>query len=144
MNLNLEESQTSGLLDKTGAIVSWLCAVHCLILPFAIAFLPFLGLSFLLDESVEWLIIGVSVVIAFLSLLPAYFHRHRKLSVLIFFGAGISAIVASHLFFEGSFALKTPFILAGAIFVSVAHLINYRACRKCPHCREISALKETK
>ena len=85
MNISLQTSHSSGFWDKTGAAISWLCAIHCLVLPFAIAALPFLGLSFLLDENVEWLIISVSIIIALISLLPAYFHQHRQLNILILF-----------------------------------------------------------
>ncbi len=136
MNINLQTFQSNGFWDKTGAAVSWLCAIHCLILPFAIAALPFLGLSFLLDENIEWLIISVSIIVALISLLPAYFHQHRKIRVLIAFVVGIGFIVSSHLFLEERIALKIPFILLGAISVSAAHLINYRACRKCAKCCE--------
>lgn len=136
MNINLQTSFSNGFWDKTGAAISWLCAIHCLVLPFAIAALPFLGLSFLLDENIERLIISVSIIVALISLLPAYFHRHRQLNILILFIFGITFIISSHLFLEESFALKIPFVLAGAGFVSAAHSINYRACRKCRKCCE--------
>ncbi len=137
MNISLQTSHSSGFWDKTGAAISWLCAIHCLVLPFAIAALPFLGLSFLLDENVEWLIISVSIIIALISLLPAYFHQHRQLNILILFVFGISFIVSSRLFLEENIALKIPFVLIGALSVSAAHFINYRACRKCRKCCEI-------
>ncbi|NJM53931.1 MAG: MerC domain-containing protein [Blastocatellia bacterium] len=41
------------ILDYTGATVSWICAVHCLAMPFFITFLPVIGLSFLADEITE-------------------------------------------------------------------------------------------
>lgn len=52
-----------GWLDLTGTAVSWVCLIHCLALPFLIALLPLAGLSFLLDERIEWVIIGVSVAV---------------------------------------------------------------------------------
>lgn len=137
MNLHLQTSHSNGFWDKTGAAISWLCAIHCLILPFAIAALPFLGLSFLLDENVERLIIAVSIIVALTSLLPAYLHQHRKPKILILFLFGIGFIVFSHFFLEENLVLKIPSVLAGAVLVSAAHLINYRECRKCRKCCEI-------
>ena len=144
MNINLQTSHSDGFWDKTGAIVSWACAIHCLILPFAVAALPFLGLSFLLDESFERLIILISIAVALISLLPSYFHRHRQLNILILFFGGITFIVSSHLFLEENLTFKIPFILAGASLISAAHFANYRACRKCRKCCELEAASETK
>jgi hypothetical protein len=48
----------SSWLDATGATASWLCAVHCIVLPFAVSLLPIVGLSFLLDEKTERIFIG--------------------------------------------------------------------------------------
>ena len=134
MDSNLRTFHSNGFWDKTGAAVSWVCAIHCLVLPFALSALPFLGLSFLLDERIEWLIIAFSVVVALVSLLPAYLHRHRQKNVLVSFCSGIGLIIAAHILFEENLVLKIPFILGGAFFVSAAHLINYRACRKCKKC----------
>lgn len=71
MRLNFQTFNANGLLDKTGATVSWLCAAHCLAMPFLISFLPLLGVSFLAHEGIEYLIVGVSIIIALITLLPA-------------------------------------------------------------------------
>lgn len=123
-----------GWLDLTGTAVSWLCAIHCIALPFFISLLPFLGLSFLLDETVEWTIIGVSILVAALSLLPAYFRRHRKIRTIIFFVSGVGLIIATHLAFEENLLLQVPLLLAGAILITAAHLVNRRLCGNCARC----------
>lgn len=124
-----------GWLDLTGAAVSWACVIHCVALPFFISLLPLIGLSFLLDETVERTIIGVSILIAAASLLPAYFRQHGKIRTIILFAAGIGLIVAAHLAFDDELMMQVPFLLAGAGLITAAHFINRRLCRECAACR---------
>lgn len=123
-----------GWLDITGAAASWLCAIHCLVLPFFITLLPFAGLSFLLDETTERIFIGISATLAGLSLFPDYFKHHRKLRTVIFGVSGLGLIIATHLLFDENLTLKTAFLLSGAVLISAAHLINRRLCKDCAAC----------
>ena len=128
------EAKGRSWLDLIGSAVSWACVIHCLALPFFISLLPLVGLSFMLDESVEQAIISMSVLIAAASLLPAYFRQHGKIRTIVLFIAGISLIVLSHLAFEEELTLQIPFLLAGAGLITAAHLINRRLCRNCAKC----------
>ncbi len=131
-----------GWLDLTGTAVSWICLMHCVALPFFISLLPLVGLSFLLDEKMEWAIIGLSLAVAAFSLLPAYFRRHRQARALILFVSGIGLITATHLFLEENPSLRIPFLLAGAGLMTAAHLVNRRLCRTCGYCRIIERRSE--
>lgn len=122
------------LLDKAGITASWLCAVHCLALPFLIGVLPLVGLSFLLEETTERVFIGISAALAALSLLPAYFGEHGKLRSIFLAAAGIGLIVLTHLLFEENLTLKIIFLVIGAILISAAHFLNRRLCRACQVC----------
>ena len=88
-------STSGGWLDVVGAAASWTCAIHCIALPFAVSLLPLIGLSFLLSESIERIFIGISIVIAGLSLMPAYFRQHGKAGALLLFTSGIGLIIFS-------------------------------------------------
>ncbi len=121
-------------LDHFGTAASWLCAVHCLALPFLIGLLPLIGLSFLLEETTERVFIGISAAIAGLSLLPAYFRRHGKLRSIFLAVAGIGLIILTHLLFEKNLTAKIIFLTSGAILISAAHLLNQRLCRACKSC----------
>ena len=121
-------------LDLTGATASWLCAIHCLILPFFITLLPLVGLSFLLSETTERVFIGISFALALLSLLPAYFRQHGKAQAIIIAFAGIGLIALTHFLFEENLIAKSIFLLAGAILISAAHFTNRRLCRACAVC----------
>jgi hypothetical protein len=136
---NLQILQTpqasSAWLDRTGMAASWLCALHCLALPFTVSILPLIGLSFLLGEITERAFIAISILIAGLSLLPSYFRQHRRIRSLLLFTSGISLIITSHLLFEESFVFKAAFLLAGGALITTAHFINRRLCRECDACQ---------
>lgn len=106
MQLNLRIFQQSDRIDKTGAAVSWICAIHCLAIPFIVSFLPLLGISFLAREGVEYVFIAASIVIAAVSLLPAYFKLHGKIRTLLLFTTGIVFIIFSDILFEKIFPAK--------------------------------------
>jgi len=137
MRLNFQTFNSNGFWDKTGAAVSWLCAIHCLAMPFIISFLPLLGISFMAGEGVEYIIIGISIVIALLSLLPAYFKQHRKTRTLLLFVSGICFIIFADRLFEENLSGKIFFILIGASLVTSAHFINRRLCRNCQSCAAV-------
>ena len=120
--------------DAAGVAASWLCSIHCLALPFLIGVLPIVGLSFLLEETTERVFIGISIAIAGLSLLPAYFREHGKLRSIFLATGGISLIVLTHLLFEENLTAKIVFLIVGAILISAAHLVNRRLCRECAVC----------
>lgn len=137
---NLEILQTpgsvsSGWLDTAGMAASWLCAIHCLALPFVVSILPLIGLGFLLSETTERVFIGISILIAGLSLMPAYLREHRQIRALALFTGGIGLIVVSHLLFEESIVLKAIFLITGGAVITTAHLVNRRLCRDCSSCQ---------
>lgn len=121
-------------LDAAGVTASWACAVHCLAMPFLIGVLPLVGLSFLLDETTEGIFILISVLLAALSFLPAYFREHGKIRSIFLAVSGVGLIILTHLLFEENLTAKIVFLIAGAVLLSAAHLINRRLCRKCAVC----------
>jgi hypothetical protein len=134
MRLNFKPFESTDFLDKTGVAVSWLCAVHCLAMPFLISFLPLIGISFLAGEGFEYIFIGISIVLAMLSLLPAYFKQHRKIRTLLLFASGICFVVLADAVFEDSLPGKILFVFVGAGCITAAHFINRRLCRNCQKC----------
>lgn len=130
-------------IDLAGAFASWLCIVHCVALPLAASVLPLFGLNFLLDETAEVFIIGFSVLIAAVSLLPSYLREHANLLPIGLFIFGLVVIVGSHELFEETFWLKTTCLIIGAAFLTAAHLFNRRLCKKCVHCEKHSVCELT-
>ncbi len=129
----------SAWLDMTGFAASRLCAMHCLALPLALSILPLIGLGVLLSETTEMAFIGISILIAALSLLPAYFREHHRLRAILFFTSGICLLVISRLLFEESLVLKAVFLITGGTLLTTAHFVNRRLCRECEVCQAHTA-----
>lgn len=136
MRLNIKTINSNGFLDKAGTAVSWVCAIHCLAMPFVLSFLPLLGFSFLAHKGLEYGFIAVSITIASMSLLPGFFKFHRNINTLLLFITGIGFVVFSDPLFEESFVGKIIFVVIGAGFITIAHYLNRRLCRACNHCTE--------
>lgn len=137
MKSNFQISRLSILLDKSGIAFSWICVVHCLALPFLAALLPLIGLSFLVNETAEYVFIGSSILIAVLSLIPAYFKEHGKMRTILLFAVGISLIFFADNLFEENFVGKILFVSAGATLITLSHIFNQRLCSQCRKCREL-------
>lgn len=121
-------------LDRCGVTAAWLCAAHCLALPLFMSLAPFVSLSFLLDETTEQMLFGLSALIAVLSLLPSYIRNHRRLHSIFLAVSGIGLINLTHLLFEEKWALKILFLITGAGLLTAAHLFNRRLCAACDTC----------
>ncbi|MEC9095822.1 MAG: MerC domain-containing protein [Planctomycetota bacterium] len=70
-------AKTTTWQDWLGIIASIACAVHCAAMPFVIAYLPALGLSFLADEVFHKWMALVCFLIAIIAFIPGLF-RHRS------------------------------------------------------------------
>lgn len=65
--------------DRVGATASFLCAIHCAALPFVLAILPLLGLSFLADHTFERGFVLFASSLALFALVNGYRRHHRSL-----------------------------------------------------------------
>ena len=127
-------SDYNGRLDRVGVVLSWACFVHCVALPFALAALPLSAASLLGGEEVEWIVLGVTVAIGVLALVPSYFRYHRNFTSLILFAAGLALIIAAEPLFDESLAGRAVLLAAGASGITGAHLLNRRLCLGCTAC----------
>ncbi len=134
MRFNLQTINSNGFMDKTGAAVSWICAVHCLAMPFLVSVLPLFGLGFLAGEGFEYIFIGISVCIASISILSDFFRFHRNINTMLLFTGGIGLVISADRIFEETGAGKIIFVIFGAGFITAAHLLNRYLCRKCEKC----------
>ena len=86
--------------DRIGILASIGCAVHCAAMPFVLAYLPSLGLSFLADESFhKWMAIGCFAV-AMTAFIPG-FRKHRRITPLVTGGVGLVMICFAAFFLAG-------------------------------------------
>ncbi|MEL6898160.1 MAG: MerC domain-containing protein [Planctomycetota bacterium] len=81
----------SGWGDWLGMFASIGCAIHCAAMPFVIAYLPALGLSFLADEAFhQWAAVGC-FFIAVAAFIPGL-RKHRQLTPVIVGSIGLAII----------------------------------------------------
>lgn len=123
-------------LDRTGATASFLCAIHCAVMPLFVTALPLLGLSFLASEPVEWTLLLCSALLGTLALVVGY-RQHRSASIFGVLGVALVLLVGGRLAEEGGVeGWGQAFMVAGGLTMMGAHLINRKLCRACSACRD--------
>lgn len=159
--LRTDRSGTPDVLDKAGATASFLCAIHCAIMPIVVTLLPLVGLGFLAHDAVEWLLIGLSTLLGIVSLMMG-FRAHRSYRALLVLGAGIGLLFlgrwthppvctanhnhgthVSHTHEEShGRGLSVTLLVLGGMTIAGAHLINRSLCRSCRACQALSVQQE--
>lgn len=117
------------LLDKIAVGLSGLCLLHCLLLPFVVAILPFLGQfdDDHLHKEMLLFVIPVSVVA-----LAVGFRRHRRTSVVLFGAAGLLVLILGALVVHDYFGLMADraMTVIGSIVLAFTHYQNFRLAKK--------------
>ena len=127
--------------DWAGMIASVGCAIHCAAMPFVIAYLPALGLSFLADEAFhKWMAIGC-FAIALTAFVPGL-RKHGRLLPVALGSGGLVLITVAAFGFAGeccdaceagsAMAATVPVDELGASSSSLAAETCAEGC--CPHC----------
>lgn len=125
-------------LDLWGFSASAICAIHCAIMPFIIAFLPLIGLQFFANPFFEYTFIAISLIIGSFTFKHGYLNHHKKLYPFLLFLSGFAVILFGHIYFHDHSAEAITgnehihennnffFLIAplGAIIIAISHLIN--------------------
>ena len=120
-------------IDNTGACLSFACAIHCLAMPLLVTILPLIGLSFLVSEPAEKVIISGAVVLAMGSVVWGIRH-HRSWRAFLVLVVGIAFIATAHISAEG--ISEVILHSGGGILLATAHLVNRHLCKTCPVCEQ--------
>ncbi len=119
-------------LDKLAICGSALCAIHCLLSPLLLLFIPFLSTVQLFDEHVfHQLITSLLVPLSALALVVGYW-RHKDYMVSLLGGLALAMLVALVIFghdhlSESGEIIGLLVLTAGLIGI---HIRNYSLCRK--------------
>lgn len=105
MNLPIEvltqqPASQSTWRDWLGIVASVGCAIHCAAMPFVIAYLPALGLSFLADEAFHKWMFVVCMGIGLAAFFPGW-KLHRRLAPIAIATVGLALIGAAAFGFAG-------------------------------------------
>jgi len=115
------------LLDRIGATGSIVCAIHCALLPIAIAVLPSLGIAVWLGDGFEQAFVLFATLLGLFSVVWGY-RRHGAIRALGLLVPGLAALWAGVLYAPLHHAL-VPHAVAmtlGGTLVGLAHVANLR------------------
>lgn len=117
--------------DAVGVVGSLICLVHCLLLPLAVAVLPWLVLF---EDA--WLHQGLAVALASPALLAflSGWRRHGRWLPGFLMGGGLAALNSAA--FVAPENWETWLTILGGLFLIAAHGLNRHLCRHCPRCVE--------
>ena len=127
------------LADRVGATASFLCAIHCAALPFLLAILPLLGLSFLAGHTFERVFVLCASALAAFALVNGYRRHHRSLPLRLAL-PGLALLIVGVTFAEGySIIVHSVMVTCGGMLVASGHFVNLRFDRQFghvhgPHC----------
>lgn len=104
-----------------GFSASFLCAIHCLALPFLLSLGLFGGLTWLHHPVVEWSLISTAVLIAGPALYRGY-RQHRRSRPLWIAAVGFGLLALSRLLIADEHLLTA----AGGLLIATAHWFNWK------------------
>ncbi|MDA0750833.1 MAG: MerC domain-containing protein [Verrucomicrobia bacterium] len=152
--------QTNGWLDSLAIGMSLLCAMHCLLTPVLIVFLPILATTFWVHENFHmWMVLFVVPTTSAAVFMGCRKHKDKAVLILSMLGMALLVSVASYeVFFHSELGLQetahcphcavkgqgsifTPSTLLnvmGGMLLASAHVRNFLLCRKsrCTHDHE--------
>lgn len=123
----MSPTATRRLLDRIGATGSIVCALHCALLPLAIAVLPSLGIAAWLGDGFEQAFVLFATLLGLFSVVWGY-RRHGAVRALGLLLPGLAVLWLGILYAPLHHAL-VPHAVAmtlGGTLVGLAHVANLR------------------
>ncbi|HVF35871.1 MAG TPA: MerC domain-containing protein [Candidatus Saccharimonadia bacterium] len=111
-------------LDLVGAGASFLCAVHCAVMPVLLSTLPLAGIEVLADHRVEQVFV-VSAALFGPLVIGSGYCRHRIAAVAFAYLAGVASLFAGAYFAHGA-AAHAVLLAGGGVMLGIAHAMNRR------------------
>lgn len=113
--------------DRLGAFGAFLCALHCALVPIALALVPALGLGLVAWHGIEWAFTSLATVLAVTSLWMGY-RNHRAYHAWLMVAPGL-ALVWVALLYPPLHLSVVPHAVAmamGGLLIALAHLVNLK------------------
>jgi len=125
-----DQSRRWQMADRIGATASFLCAIHCALLPFVLAALPLVGLEFLADHRFERGFVMFACALALIALIRG-FRRHQQPLPLLLAIPGLALLLLGVTFAENySIILHSVLVTCGGLLLAGAHFVNLHRDRR--------------
>lgn len=134
MAVNKELQKWIPSLDNLGIAASVICLIHCMAMPFILALLPFMGLSFLDTEEAHWVLATLIIGFALVAIFPAYL-KHKRPGILSAMIVGMLLVVFGAFFAEHTLghAYEMPLLVVGNLILVATHWRNRSLIKCCDH-----------
>lgn len=113
--------------DRLGAFGAFVCALHCALVPIALALVPTLGLGLVAWHGLEWAFTSIATVLAFTSLWMGY-RNHRAYHAWLMVAPGMLLLWGALLYtpLHESVVPHAVAMAVGGLMVALAHLVNLK------------------
>jgi hypothetical protein len=120
----------AGMLDRVAVMLSGLCLLHCLALPFLLVSLPALSVFSAGHLHAQMLVVAIPVSAIALAF---GFRRHANRYILTFGILGMLLLVFGGTVAHSQYGLLADraFSITGALVLAVTHYFNSRLLRHC-------------
>lgn len=115
-------SERAPLFDGLAIVASFLCLIHCLVLPVLIFMLPTLGAILAIPESFHVWMIAFALPSSMLALWVG-FRRHHSLMPAAIVSPGLLLLAGGVLLAQSEW-LETALTVCGALVLSTGHALN--------------------
>jgi hypothetical protein len=130
--------------DSLGIVASVGCAIHCAAMPFVIAYLPALGLSFLADESFHKWMALVCFLIAIVAFIPGV-RKHGNWIPVSIGAVGLAFITFAAFGLAGECCASCDSASSnGSGGTTIAATVTGTECDGCETCEEYADSDENK
>ena len=126
-------------MKKAGVWASIICAVHCTLLPLLIIIIPTTGVYLFINETFEFVLLGLSLLFNIANLCFGY-KQHKSNKAVAVLAVGLFVFVIGKLMHQHNhhngihFDLFNIFMVAGGLLMALSSLINDKMCRHCKTC----------
>ena len=121
------------LADRVGATASFLCAIHCALLPFVLTLLPLLGLGFLAGHRFERGFVMFAATLALFALVGGYRRHRRPLPLMLAMPGLLLLLLGVTWAADVSVVLHSTMVTCGGLLLASAHFVNLSIDRRHAH-----------
>lgn len=107
--------------SKVGIVLSFLCAIHCMMMPIIMISFPFLNTGFLHNPILEWSVLGSLIFLGVFSLDHYKKKHHGSNWPMVLFGIGATICFFSLLFHND---YHQSLMIVGSIIIAISQGMN--------------------